>query len=53
MKEYFGQYFLIKGGVILIGAFSAFVTQFFCFFYYADILKVTKSRNWKKERSQV
>ena len=47
---------IIKSGVIVIGYLSAFVYLIllflFCFFY-ADIFKITKSRNWKTERSQV
>ena len=49
LKEHFGQYFLINSGVIVIGGFSAFVYPILLFLYYADILKITKSRNWKKE----
>ena len=40
-------------GNISIGDFSAFVYPIILFLYYADILKITKSRNWKRERSQV
>ena len=47
---------IIKSGVFVIGYFSAFVYLIllflFCFFH-ADIFKITKSRNWKTELSQV
>ena len=47
---------IIKSGVFVIGYFSAFVYLIrlfpFCFFY-ADMFKITKSRNWKTEHSQV
>ena len=42
-----------KSGFIVIGVFSAFVHSILSFSYYADILIITKSRNWKQERSQV
>ena len=43
LKEHFRQHLL----------FSAFVHPTLLFSHFADIFMVTKSRNWKQERSQV
>ena len=52
LKSILGNIFF-KSGVIVIGVFSAFVRPILLFSHYADILMVTKSRNWKQERCQV
>ena len=52
LKSILGNIFF-KSGFIVIGVFSAFVHSILSLSYYADIFLITKSRNWKQERSQV
>ena len=52
LKSIWGNIFF-KGGFIVTGVFSALVHSILLFSHCADILIITKSRNWKQERSQV
>ena len=53
LKEHLKNIFF-KRGVIVMGLFIAFLNpNLFFSCHHADILIITKSRNWNQERSQV